>query len=369
MKVLFLTNIPAPYRIDFFNELGKHCDLTVWFEAKNESNREWAIEGLGASFRYKFLPGFTLGLDKHVNFSVIRELNAEPFDVYILGCYSSPTEMMAIRWLKFKKKRFILNSDGGFVSEDKWLLRKLKTSLISSADLWLSSGSNCTRYLSHYGADGRRIREYPFSSVALSEGDTRPLPEGEKEELKRREGLKGTVILSVGQFIHRKGMDVLLDAFARMRNANASLLLIGGGPEREAYEARIRDERIPNVVIKDFMQKRELLVYWKLADVFAMPTRFDIWGLVLNEALAFGLPVVSTTMAGAAHDLVREGENGFLVPPEDAALLGERCERLAVDPELRQTFGAKSREIARGYTMERMVDSHLRIIGSFASGH
>lgn len=366
MKVLFLTNIPSPYRIDFFNELGKHCDLTVWFEARNEANREWKIEGIGSSFRYKFLSGFTLGLDKHVNFSILRELRAESFDVYILGCYSSPTEMMAIQWLKARKKRFILNSDGGYPSGDRWFMKKLKTYLISSADLWLSSGTNCTKYLRHYGARPERIREYPLSSVLLSEGDTRPLTEREKAERKREAGLRGTVVLAVGQFIRRKGFDVLIEAFARLRGEDASLLLIGGGPEREPYERRIQELGLRNVVIQDFMQTKDLLAYWKLADLFVFPTRFDVWGLVLNEALAFGLPIVSTTMAGAAHDLVREGANGYLVPPDDVELLAERCRKLIGDAELRLRFGERSREFAAGYTLDRMVSSHLRILGDFA---
>jgi|GEM_PF-108524 len=367
MKVLFLTNIPSPYRVEFFNELGKHCELTVWFEARSEANRKWRIEQLGASFRFRFLSGFTLGLDKHVNVSVVAALEREPFDVYVLGGYSSPTEMLAIHWLKLRRKRFILSSDGGFVSADRWAVGKLKRYLISSADLWLSSGTNCTRYLQGYGADPERIVEYPFSSGRLDERELAPLPPEEKEALKRREGLHGAVILSVGQFIPRKGFDVLLDAFGRLSGGGVSLLLIGGGPEREKYERTVRDRGLRHVVIKDFMHKRELLRYWKVADLFALPTREDIWGLVLNEALAFGLPIVATTKAGAAFDLVREGVNGYRVPPDNPAALADRCGRLARQPELRRRFGAESRKLAERYRMERMVEKHVEALERFMS--
>ncbi|MBW5448341.1 glycosyltransferase [Cohnella sp. CFH 77786] len=366
MKVLFLTNIPSPYRIDFFNELGKHCELTVWFEARNEANREWEIEGLGRHFRYKFLKGRTFGLDKHLNWSVIRELNAEPFDVYIMGCYSSPTEILAIHWLKLRRKPFILNSDGGFPGNDRWLQRKLKTYLISSARAWLSSGSSCTRYLLHYGAAADRIYEYPLSSTILSERDLEPLSPEEKAILKRRDNLKDIVLLGVGQFVPRKGFDVLLKAFAKLQrelpDAEVSLLLIGGGPDKALYERIIREEGIRGVTLKSFMQKEELLSYWKLADVFVLPTRYDVWGLVFNEAAAFGLPIVTTYRAGAASDLVREGENGFVIGVDDTENLAARLKRLVMDRGLRERFSCGSKEISSRYSMERMVERHLRIL-------
>ncbi|WP_123041898.1 glycosyltransferase family 4 protein [Cohnella candidum] len=366
MKVLFLTNIPSPYRIDFFNELGKRCELTVWFQARNESNREWEIEGLGRHFRYQFLKGRTFGLDKHLNLSILRELNAEPFDAYIMGCYSSPTEMLAIHWLKLRRKPFILNSDGGFPGNDRWLQRKLKTYLISSAALWLSSGSSCTRYLEHYGAAADRIREYPLSSTVLSGEELQPLAPEEKAELKRKGNLEGVVLLAVGQFIPRKGLDVLLRAFAKLQRelpeGKASLLLIGGGPEEARYEEIIREEGIRGVTIKRFLQKNELLPYWKLADAFVLPTRYDVWGLVFNEAAAFGLPIVTTDRAGAAGDLVRDGENGFVVPAEDTEELARALRRLAEDIDLRQQFSRRSREISELYSMDRMVDAHAAIL-------
>jgi len=367
MKVLFLTNIPSPYRIDFFNELGKRCDLTVWFEARSESNRVWEIDGLGRHFQYRFLKGRTFGLDKHLNPSILRALRAEPFDVYILGCYSSPTEMIAIHWLKLHRKPFILNSDGGFAGQgENPLLRKLKTYLIASAGLWLSSGRQCTQYLLHYGAVEHRICEYPLSSTIMSDRELQPLSGGERTLLKMGERLPGVVLLAVGQFIARKGFDVLLRAFARMQReapyTTCSLLLIGGGPDQPLYERIVREEGIRNVTIKGFMQREALLPYWKIADMFVLPTRYDVWGLVLNEAAAFGLPIVTTDKAGAAGDLVRDGENGFLVKPEDEQALARSCSQLAGNRGLRERFGARSRELAGLYAMDRMVERHMQIL-------
>lgn len=373
MKVLFLTNIPAPYRVDFFNKLGQHCELTVWFEAANEANREWEVSGLGRHFQYKFLKGRTFGLDKHLNLSIVRELEAQPFDAYILGCYSSPTEMIAIHWLKLRRKPFILNSDGGFPGEERWLLRKLKSYLISSASLWLSSGSQCTRYLRHYGAPDDRIREYPLAAVELPPSKQSPLPSADRSQLKAKHRLGEVVLLAVGQFIPRKGFDVLIRAFGRLQREDgaqsASLVLIGGGPEKTRYAQMIKEANIRNVILKEFMQQEELISYWQAADLFVLPTRYDVWGLVLNEAAAFGLPIVATERAGAAHDLVRDGENGFVVAPDDEDALVRSCLQLVRDRDLRARFGLRSRELAERYSMDRMVDRHMHILQEWKGAH
>lgn len=366
MKVLFITNIPSPYRVAFFEELGKHCDLAVWFEARSESNRSWHVEGLGRNYRYKFLKGITFGLDKHLNVSIWRELQAEDFDIYVLGGYSSPTEMIAIHWLKWRRKPFILNSDGGFVRRDRLFMRKLKTYFISSAQGWLSSGKQCTRYLLHYGASAGRIYEYPLASHVPDERDLLPLSVSEKAGLRQWNDLSGVVLLAVGQFIPRKGFDVLLQAFGRIErerpDLRISLLLIGGGPDQARYERIVREQGIRHVTIKSFLQREELAPYWQIADIFVLPTRYDTWGLVLNEAAAFGLPIVTTEMAGAAGDLVKDGDNGFIVKPDDEAALARACLQLALDGDLRRRCGKRSKEIARQYSLRKMVERHVQIL-------
>jgi len=363
MNVLYLTNIPSPYRVDFFNELAGSCKLTVWFEASNEANRQWEVKLDGAGFAYKFLPGITLGLDKHVNWTVLKELRQSTFDLYVLGCYSSPTEMAVIRWLKARKRPFLLNTDGGFPGRENRLKRWLKRSLISSAAGWLSSGTNGTAYLLHYGAKSGRIWEYPFSSSAFTEEQLRPFTREEKERFKRSHGLKERVLLSVGQFIERKGFEELLAAYGSLDNGGTSLVLIGGGPLKERYERMIRDKRLRNVHLLEFMGADSLTAFYRSADVFVLPTRYDVWGLVLNEALAFGLPIVTTRGAGAAYSLVEHGVNGFVTAVGDMAGLARNCRTLLRDESLRQRFRLAALKKAEDYTVARMAERHREVFG------
>lgn len=365
MKVLFITNIPSPYRVDFFNELGRHCDLTVWFEAENEANRHWGDDGKPKTYQSRFLRGWTLGLDKHVNPSIIRLLRTHSFDVTVLGGYSTPTELAAIQWLRMRRKPFLLSSDGGFPARENVWKKRFKTRFISSAAGWLSSGSNCTAYLRHYGADAGRIYEYPFSSVDYDPHSRKPMSPEEKISFKQREGLKRSVILSVGQFIDRKGYKELLQFSGALDDGNTTLLLIGGGPLKSAYEDLARQSGLSHVLIKDYMSKERLAEFYKASDLFVLPTRYDIWGLVLNEAMAFGLPIVTTTGAGAAYTLVTEGENGYIADPSDYPGIVESCRQIRDDAALRKRMSRISLERSEAYTISRMAARHLQIFGQF----
>ena len=361
MNVLYLTNIPNPYRVDFFNELARSCNLTVWFQASTEANRQWEVRLDQAKFSYKFLPGMTFGLDKHVNWTVLKELRKSQFDVYVLGCYSSPTEMAVIRWLRARRRPFLLNTDGGFPGQENRIKRWLKQSFISAADGWLSSGTNGTAYLLHYGAKSGRIWEYPFSSSAYTEEQLRPFSREEKERFKRRHDLKERVLLSVGQFIERKGFEDLLTAYGSLDNGKTSLVLIGGGPLKARYERIIREKRLRNVHLLGFMEADSLTAFYRCADVFVMPTRYDVWGLVLNEALAFGLPIVTTCGAGAAYSLVEHDVNGFVTAVGDSDNFARGCRSLLRDESLRERFAAAALSKAEDYTVARMAERHLEI--------
>jgi glycosyltransferase involved in cell wall biosynthesis len=95
------------------------------------------------------------------------------------------------------------------------------------------------------------------------------------------------------------------------------------------------------------------------ADVFALLSEREPWGVVVNEAAACGLPLLLSERVGAAHDLLRDGENGVLVPVGDASAAGEALRTLAADPTRRQAFGARSRELAESWGYEPSVENFL----------
>ena len=148
MKVLFLTNIPSPYRVDFFNELGRLCDLTVLFEAKGAKSRnaDWVADSI-TDFKAVFLDGVRVGDAEAFCPSVIKYLSKKKYGHIVVGMYSSPTGMLAVEYMRLKKIPFILSTDGGVKKNDKGFKYRMKAHFISAADAWLSTGKTAKEYL------------------------------------------------------------------------------------------------------------------------------------------------------------------------------------------------------------------------------
>jgi glycosyltransferase involved in cell wall biosynthesis len=181
-------------------------------------------------------------------------------------------------------------------------------------------------------------------------------------------------LVCVARFQEKKGLDTLIDACALLRDRDVPvhLELIGDGPERAALEARIRRLRLEDqVAMPGPRPQEEVAMALKAAHVFVMPCRRDRTGdmdgipTVFMESLATGRPVVSCAVSGVP-ELVRDGETGLLVPPDDAGALADAIARLARDPALRARLGAQGRAL-----VERQHDQDRnarRVVEPLAGG-
>lgn len=305
MKVLYLTNLPSPYKVNFFNELGKLCDLTVVFERRKASDRndKWYENYNSKSYKELMLNGKEIGNDNSISFGLKNHLKKNNYDKIIIGGYNTYTAMITIQYLKDKNIPFILSTDGGFIKKDHFFQKLIKKHFISSATSWLSTGRCATDYLVHYGAKKDKCLVYPFTSLMEKDILKHPLSVKEKKLYKQKLNISEEyVILSVGQFIYRKGYDILLHAMKDLTKS-AALYIVGGLPNDE-YKKICEEDHLEHVHFVDFKTKDELMEYYKAADLFVLPTREDIWGLVINEAMAFSLPVITTCKCNAGIELI-----------------------------------------------------------------
>jgi len=176
----------------------------------------------------------------------------------------------------------------------------------------------------------------------------------------------GPYFLASSRFIERKNLRRLIDAYAdyRRRSLDSSLatrhpslptwglVLLGTGPLREEMMRQVERERIPEVSFPGFQQLDALLGYYAGAGAFVHPARQEQWGLVVNEAMACGLPVLVSRTVGAAYDLVQDGVNGFRFDPEDTGGLAALLTKVAAPDFPREQFGAASRRIIAEWTPE-----------------
>lgn len=362
MKVLFLTNIPSPYRVDFFNEIGKRVKLTVLYERKTADDRDdsW-MSNKARNFKEIYLEGKKVGNDSSLCMSVINFLKDKSYDLIIVGGYSTPTGMISILYMKLKKIPFILNTDGGRIDiNDSLIKRKLKSFFIHSAFAWLSTGKNTTEYLIYYGANKSRIYSYPFSSIKNNSLVREPIKYDIKNNIKNELGItEDKVIIMVGQFIYRKGIDILLNASRDLKDS-IGVYIVGGEPTEEYLKIKERFN-LKNVHFVSFISKERLNKYYLASDIFVFPTREDIWGLVINEAMANRLPVITTNKCVAGLELIKDCENGYLIESENHEDLIRKINILIKNKELREKIADNNIKRIEGYTIEKMAEKHYQI--------
>lgn len=362
-KVLFLTNFASPYRVHFFDELGKYLDVTVLYSDRVEDithrDKSWFEEGKGGFHPVQLTKTFGVR-DESLCLDVLPWLKKK-WDAIVIGGYSSPTAILAMTYLRLHRIPFYMEVDGGLIRQERKIKYRIKRTLVRLAPMWLSTGRFTTKYLVHYGAEAEKVTHYPFSS--LHEENILPGLVGWEEKLALRQELNVTephMVLAIGQFIHRKGFDVLLRAASAL-DKNVGIYIVGGEVTEE-YKTMKETLGLSNVHFLGFQKKDTLAKFYKAADLFVLPTREDIWGLVINEAMAYGLPVITTDRCVAGLELVENGINGYIVPVEDEKALAEKMQ-IVLDSDM-EAMGAASQEKIRPYTLENMAKVHAEIFES-----
>lgn len=354
MKVIYLTNLPVPYKIEFFNHLSKYVDLTVVFERRNAQNRDvdWLSKG-GYEFEAVFLNGINYGDESTISIDINAFLKRKKYDLFIIGGYSSLTSILAIFLLRIKRMQFVLALDGAIYKKNNWIIDKIKKILIRSANWYLSTSIETDKYLLNFGAKENEIYRVPLSSVRKKDIIPRVLSKGEKLEHKKKIGINEEfMVVAVGQFIRRKGFDILLKSLVDVHH-NISVCIIGGKITKE-YSDILKSSPINNVIFIDFMTSEKLSTFYKAADVFVLPTREDIWGLVVNEAMAHGLPIISTNKCIGAIELLRNSGAGFIVASEKPDELSNRINQIIKDNNLREAMSENSLKEIKKHTIEEM---------------
>lgn len=361
MKVLFMANIPSPYRVDFFNELGKYCDLTVTFEGRTATDRDekWrAAES--KNFKAQFMKGIRTKSDQFLCLEIIKVIKSG-FDRIIVGGYSTPTAMLAIEYMRLHKIPFWIEADGGLISQDSPLKYRIKHHFISAASGWFSSGKTTSEYFIHYGAKKEKIYQYPFSSLRENEIFSKVISLEEKKKLREELKMKEEkIVVSVGQFIPRKGFDILLKAWKNC--AKEAGLYVIGAEVTEEYVQLQKELKLKNVHFIGFKNKEELKKYYQAADIFVLVTREDIWGLVINEAMASGLPVVTTERCVAGLELIKNGVNGYIVSVENVEETSNALNKILQDSAMQEIMAKSNLDKIRNYTIEQMATKHMEAL-------
>jgi len=269
----------------------------------------------------------------------------------IIGGYVDPTMWLALFTAKLLRIPVIYWTEG--MKEPQTLLgaltRPVRILFVKKADAIIVPGKLSKRYVISLGASPDKVFIAPNSIdndlfIRLSQRFL-PLKEKIKDELNLSNKI---VILTVAQLIKRKGLEFLIQAYAMLERERkeTALVIVGSGPLRQHLEELSKSLGVKSIkFIPSGLKLEELVKLYCAADVFVLPTLEDIWGFVINEAMACGLPVVSTTASQAALEMIRPGENGYIVEPARVDQLSLALKILVLNKTSRKKMGERSREI------------------------
>lgn len=370
-RVAFVTNVLAHYRVRCFEALAARLPGRIDFFLLTETmaHRRYVLAQSQNAHKFPLsvLPGKAFGHppydDVHLN-DPRPALNG--YDLVVLGGWMEPTFLLlwALAQLKRTRVAFWIESTLHDAPRDTWK-EKIKRLLLRGAVGAVAMGANSAAYCEWLGLPRDKIFITPNAADSAYFGAQAQTLMPQRERLRADLNLQGVVILFVGRMVDAfKNVATLLAAQRALqeKNLDAHLVLIGEGADRARYETLAREWNLHTVRFVNFMEHDALCRYYAAADIFVLPSRVEPWGFVLNEAMEFGLPLIVSNRVGAAPDLVRPNENGFLISPDDAQGLVTALETLVKDAPLRAQMGARSRAIIARHTPDAWADGFANAI-------
>jgi glycosyltransferase involved in cell wall biosynthesis len=354
-RLVILTEIIAPYRIPVFNALAQveGIDLHVIFLAETDPEaRDWLVYKEEIRFSWEVLPSHRKRVGKHnflLNVGVGAALRKAKPDVIICGGYNYIASWRALLWAGQNHLPFLLwtESNSRDLRHNHSLTQALKRTFIGRCDGFVVPGKASRQYLQSFNISEEKIFTAPNAvgnDLYKSISD-----EVRKNAAKWRSqlDLPERFFLFVGRMVIEKGIFDLFNAYATLDlqlRAEVGLVFVGDGPERVKLERLSQTVKVGSIRFPGFVQRENLARYYALADALVLPTHTDPWGLVVNEAMACGLPIVCSDVAGCTPDLVEEGSNGFVIPVGNIETLAQVLREVASNPEIIREMGENSRE-------------------------
>jgi len=395
VRLAYFVSHPIQYQAPLLRRIAQEpdIDLTVFFSS-DLSVRGYKDAGFGIhvqwdiplleGYKYEFLPrigdGTQLGFAKPLNWGVFNRLRKGRFDaVWVFG-YSSLTCLNAILAARLLRLPVMIRTDSSLfdrvrskkVLRAKSIFFRMLRPTLSCA---LSVGRGNTEYWKHYMGSEFRVFSMPYAvNNSFFQRRAREAS-SRREDLRRELGIQPgrPVILFASKLISRKRCIDLIESFIRLAPASgvdpaAYLLIVGDGEERAQLEARVRESNLSNIRFLGFRNQTELPQFYDLCDVFVLPSIDEPWGLVVNEVMNAGRPVIVTDQVGCYPDLVHDGVNGFVYPAFNVDALTQCLRRLIEDPALRATMGENSLRIIRQYSFDADVEGLRRALSAAVPG-
>lgn len=370
-KVVYWNNVPSPYMVDRFNAIARrgNLDFQAWFSNRTADTYSWRVDESKWQFSYRYLPRVrtfsrslavpTFVFDRHRPDLVVSLFADSEFIAGwpILHARRIPqvfwVEATFDYWPWIKRKRW------------KDAIRKF---MFRNVDGIITVGDDGRRYAERFGASSEKIK-FARHSINVDHFSALSMAaRNEREELRAHLHLVGFTVVFVGRLVPLKGLIYLLEAFRMFAKASekpASLLIVGDGPDEKLVEQFAAENPDLNIRLVGFQHEEVLPSFYAIADVMVFPSLGDTYGLVIDEAMASGLPVIASNAVAELALRIREGENGYIVKAASSCAIFEKLVILSKEPELLQRMSQRSRYLIDGSTPDRWAHDFEAAVNFF----
>lgn len=300
--------------------------------------------------------------------TMTRRLDELRPEAVLISSYSMPEMLAAYRWAVKNRAIVVLMSESNYHDSRRFFLKEaFKRWVCRNFDSALVGGTHQRDYLISLGIPPERI----FLGYDAVDNDffRRSADEARANaaENRKRLNLPEKYFLSVSRFVPVKNVPGLITAYAEYRKKAGDgawdLVVCGGGACEPQIRETIKRLGVSGVHLPGFTQTDNIGIYYGLAGCFVLASTVEPWGLVVNEALASGLPVLVTRVAGSSFDLVKDGENGWRFDPRNTSELAELMYKISSMPEdQHRKMGEAARRIIEPWGVERFAQGAFEAI-------
>jgi len=366
--IVILHNIISPYRTLLFNALHEAYDnFKVLYISESEHRREWKIDKDDIKFPYYVM--FSVPADEVSPISLFhktwRTLNVFKPEILIIDGYNYASSWAGLFWAKRNKRKTILWSSSNEDDHKRIFYKELiKRFFVKRCDAYNVYGTKSKDYLIKLGAKAERISIIGNNTDNAFYYNETMKWKKIRDTLCQKYAVPAHNFLYIGRFSEEKNIFTLLDAYKKAIEMSDEwgLILVGSGPQKRAIEEYIQKQKIRNVLLPGFQQKSEICKFLAISDVLVLPSVSEPWGLVVNEAMAAGLPVLVSKRCGCYPDIVRDGINGLSFNPFDKDELYTKMKEIIEKKHDLRGMGEASLEIIKHYIPKRAAEVVMETI-------
>jgi glycosyltransferase involved in cell wall biosynthesis len=387
MKLNILSSHPVHYHENFFRNISqlKGIDLEVYYCWKiSKENRlvdkefgknvDWGIEVL-SGYSHRFLKNFSLNPSSdfwgQVNPGIIMEIVKKRKEAFSFIGWNSMTAILGILTSILLGVEFYFRGESPLSHEllkgkiKRFCKKLIFSELFKFASGFFYIGEENRKFYRYFGVPEDKLFFTPYAvdnERFFKESEILLL---QKEEIRNKIGIKkdARVILFLGKLIRKKRPMDLLRAYENLDLKNKTIIFIGDGVLRGELEGYVRANNLMQVHFTGFKNQKEIYEYYAAADVFVLPSGIgETWGLVINEAMCFGLPIIASDTVGCVPDLVHHEHNGFVYKTGSVAELSKRMYELVANEEKRKKFGKNSLEIIKKYNFKSDAEMIIKAL-------